>query len=167
MASVAGTVAHAHGVRVGDSQVRTLELISYHVRLLLPYIGAQPMADVCNDSLEEFKLDRQEDGAKNATINRSLEVVRTVMNRAARVWRDEGKPWLSAPPLIEMLDERAQARKPHPISWAEQAALFPVLPAHLADMAEFAVNTGARDENVCGLRWEWERPVPEPARRGT
>lgn len=141
--------------------VRTLDLIAYHVQLLLPYIGSQPIGDVCNDSLEAFKLDRLEEGVKNATINRSLEVVRTVLNRAARVWRDDRKPWLSAAPLIELLEEDEQARKPYPISWAEQAMLFPKLPPHLAEMAEFTVNTGARDENVCGLRWEWERAVPE------
>ena len=28
-------------------------------------------------------------------------------------------------------------------------------------MVEFAVKTGARDENVCGLKWEWEVRVPE------
>lgn len=142
-------------------KVRTLELISYHVQLLLPYIGSQMVDEVCTDSLEDFKLDRMEEGVKNATINRSMEVVRTVQNRAARVWRDDGRPWLSVAPLIEMLDETAQKRPPRPISWAEQAALFPKLPAHLADMCEFTVNTGARDENVCGLRWAWEVPVPE------
>jgi hypothetical protein len=141
--------------------VRTIEQIAYHVQLLLPYIGHQPLGNVCNDSLESFKLDRAEDGVKNATINRSLEVARTVLNRAARVWRDGHKPWLPTAPLIELLDEDAQARKPYPISWAEQATLFPRLPSHLAEMVEFAVNTGARDENVCGLRWDWERPAPD------
>lgn len=141
--------------------VRTLDLIAYHVDLLLPYIGDKPMFEVCTESLEEFVNDRLDDGVKNATVNRSLEVVRTVMNRAARVWRDRGKPWVTVAPLIEMLDENAQARKPRPISWAEQATLLRQLPAHLEAMVEFTVNTGARDENVCGLRWEWERPVPE------
>jgi len=28
-------------------------------------------------------------------------------------------------------------------------------------MALFKVNTGTRDGEVCGLRWEWEVPVPE------
>ena len=28
-------------------------------------------------------------------------------------------------------------------------------------MVEFSVNTGARDKNVCGLRWAWEVEVPE------
>jgi integrase len=153
--------ARKYLIECKQRKVRTLEQIAYHVELLLPYIGDQALGDVCNDSLESFKLDRIDDGVKNATINRSLEVVRTVLNRAFRVWRDDRKPWLAAPPLIELLDEDAQARKPFPISWAEQAILFAKLPPHLAKMAEFAVNTGARDENVCGLRWEWEVEVPE------
>lgn len=141
--------------------VRTVDLIAYHVGLLLPYIGAQPMAEVCSGSLEDFINDRLEDGVKNATINRSLEVARTVLNRAARVWRENRKPWLATAPLIEMLDEAAQKREPYPLSWAEQAQLLPRLPSLNADMLEFAMNSGARDENVCGLRWEWEVRVPE------
>jgi len=147
-----------------QKEVRTLDLIAHHVKLVLPYIGEQPLAEVCNESLEDFINDRLDEGVKNATINRTLEVVRTVLNRSARVWRLDRKPWLPAPPLIEMLDENAQARPPRPISWAEQAKLLPRLPAHLADMVEFAVNTGARDENVCGLRWEWEVQVPDVKR---
>lgn len=143
------------------NKVRTLDLIGYHVKLLLPYIGAQPLPEVCIDSLEDFINDRLDDGVKNATINRSLEVVRTVLNRAARVWRENRKPWLSTAPLIEMLDETAQKREPYPLSWAEQGQLLPKLPSLNADMLEFTLNTGARDENVCGLRWEWEVQVPE------
>jgi integrase len=105
-------------------KVRTLDLISYHVSLLLPYLGGQALFHVCNDSLEDFKADRQD----------------------------------------EMLDERAQKRAPYPISWAEQARLLPRLAAHHQEMVEFAVNTGARDENICGLRWEWEVQVPELGR---
>lgn len=92
------------------------------------------------------------------------EGVRTILNRAARAWRDEaGQPWLlTAPPLITM--EQEDRRKPHPLSWDEQDAILPLLPAHLQSMALFAINTGLRDENVCGLRWEWETPIPEVGR---
>ena len=91
-------------------------------------------------------------GKSATTINRSLEVVRTVLNRAARSYRDpDGGPWLeSMPPLITMLPEKL--RSPYPITWQEQDALFRRLPAHLARMALFAVNTELRDSNLCGLR---------------
>ena len=78
--------------------VRTLDVISHHVTILLPHIGSLPLRDVCNDALEGFKDERVAEGAKNATINRSLEVVRTVL---------------------------------------------------------FALNCGARDDNVCRLQWAW------------
>jgi integrase len=144
-----------------ERQVRTLEVISYHVTLLLPYIGSLPLQDVYNDSFEQFKRERRAAGAMPATINRSMEVARTILNRAARVWRTNGRPWLGTAPLIEMLNEDQTKRKPYPITWSEQAELVRHLPAHLQSMVLFAVNTGARDRNVCGLRWAWERRIPE------
>lgn len=154
--------------------VRTLETISGHVLLLNQWVGNDPLSQMCNDSFAAFKADRlagrRSPGGKAvrpvkpATVNRSLEVARTVLNRAARVWRTNGKPWLGAAPLIEMLDEATTRRKPRPLSWAEQAKLLPRCEPHIERMALFSLNTGARDENVCGLRWAWERQVPEVGR---
>jgi hypothetical protein len=39
--------------------------------------------------------------------------------------------------------------------------LFQELPDHLARMALFKVNTGLREQEVCGLKWEYEVKVPE------
>jgi hypothetical protein len=49
--------------------------------------------------------DRLAAGAYATTIDRSLEVVRTILNRAARSYGDaDGRPWLKAiSPLISML----------------------------------------------------------------
>lgn len=156
------------------ADVRTLETISGHVLLLNRWVGDLTLRQVCNDSFAAFKADRlqgrtatgeQTRPVKPATVNRSMEVARTVLNRAARVWRTaQGQPWLGASPLIEMLDETSTKRMPRPLSWAEQAVLIKHLPEHLQTMAIFAVNTGARDENVCGLRWDWEVPVEEAGR---
>lgn len=153
---------------------RSIETIAWHIKLLLPYIGMLEIDQVCDDTLEDFKDDRLAGGmiiddgeplkpASATTVNRSLEVVRTILNRAARAWRIDRKPWLMhAPPLITMLPENP--RPPRPISWEEQDLFFPKLAAHLQKMAIFDVNTGLRDENVCGLRWEWEIEVPEAGR---
>lgn len=81
------------------------------------------------------------------------------------MWRTaEGRPWLGASPLIEMLDEKATKRQPYPTSWSQQAVLVKQLPQRLKRMVLFALNTGARDKNVCGLQWAWERPVPAAGR---
>ena len=154
---------------------RSVEAISWNIQLLLPYIGTLPIDRVHDGTLEPFIEDRLAGGmqvgdgdplrpSSPTTVNRSLEVVRTVLNRAARAWRTEaGRPWLDmAPPLITMLDE--YPRPPYPINWDEQDKLFKLLPAHLERMAMFSVNTGLRDDNVAGLRWKWERWVPEVKR---
>ena len=146
-------------------KLRSLETVAYHVALLLPYVGSMALVDVCNDSLQPFIDERlDEDEVKPSTVNRTLEVARTIMNRAARLWRTNGKPWLATAPLIEMLDEKATRRQPYPITWQQQANVLPRLPVHLQRMVLFALNTGARDANVCRLRWDWERQLPELGR---
>ena len=64
--------------------------------------------------------------------------------------------------MITMLPE--SRRPPYTITWEEQDRLFPKLPGHLQRMALFAVNTGLRNSNVCGLQWDWEVRVPEVGR---
>lgn len=50
---------------------------------------------------------------------------------------------------------------PYPLSWDEQKLLFCQLPVHLVKMAMFKVNTGTREQEVCGLNWDWEERVPD------
>ena len=143
---------------------RSIDVIKWHVALLQPHIGPLEPLHVHDRTLEPFIRARQAAGAGPTTINRSLEVVRTILNRAARSYRDpDGRPYLEGmPPLITMLPE--SPRSPYPITWAEQDALFRQLPAHLGRMAHFGVNTGLRDSNLCGLEWQWEVAVPEVGR---
>lgn len=144
--------------------LRSIDSISQHIELIVPWIGDMSLESIHSGTFEAFIDHRLEvDQVKTITVNKTLAAVSAVLLRASRVWRDdEGKPWLSTAPLIETLDETP--RQPYPITWDEQARLFKELPEHLATMALFAVNTGLRQENVCGLRWEWERKIPELGR---
>jgi len=123
--------------------------------------GSEAETDVASHRKSPFCISLLDDGVTATTINRSLEIVRTVLNRAARSYRDDvGRPWLEGmPPLIRMLPEAR--RQPYPITWEEQDRLFPKLSARLARMALFAVNTGLRESNVCRLEWAREVKVPE------
>jgi integrase len=143
---------------------RSIDVIRWHVALLQQHIGHLEPQQVHDQTLEPFIKARRAAGTSPTTINRSLEVVRTILNRAARSYRDpDGRPYLEGmPPLITMLPENP--RLPYPITWTEQDALFHRLPAHLARMALFGVNTGLRDSNLCGLQWQWEVAVPEVGR---
>jgi integrase len=143
---------------------RTASDIAWHVRMLLLHVGHLEVRRVHDETLRPLVEARLADGVSATTVNRTLEVARAILQRAARAYRDdEGRPWLeTAAPLITMLHE--SPRLPHPITWEEQDAIFRCLPDHLARMALFAVNTGLRDANLCGLQWSWEVPIPELAR---
>jgi len=126
-----------------------------------PYIGALPLQQVHLGTLKPFIEWKRGQGVKNRTVNIYLSVVRRILNLSARLWRDDnGLTWLESAPLIQMLPT-TDARKPYPLSWDEQQRLFQALPAHLARMCLFKVNTGCREQEVCNLCWDWEVPVPE------
>ena len=57
--------------------------------------------------------------------------------------------------------EGAKSRTINNTSREEQALLFQELPDHLARIALFKANTGCRDQEVCGLKWDDEVKVPE------
>jgi integrase len=123
---------------------------------IMPFIGNLSLEQIHDDTLQPFIKARKKQGRKNKTVNASLAVVRHILNYCARKWRDDkGRTLLETAPLISMLP-LDDARKPRPISWTEQRLLLPLLSAHLQRMALFDLNTGARDDVVCNLRWEWE-----------
>ena len=123
---------------------------------IMPFIGHLNLEQIHDDTLQPFIRARKASDRKNKTVNASMAVVRHILNLAARKWRDEkGRTLLETAPLISMLP-LDDARKPRPISWAEQRDLLPQLPAHLQRMVLFNLNTGVRDDVVCNLNWEWE-----------
>jgi integrase len=131
------------------------------LKLLMPHIGPLPLDRLHGGTLQPWVEKRQKEGAAAGTINHGLKVVRRILNLAAQEWIDEnGMTWLASAPKIKLLSDHDK-RQPYPLNWEEQARLFKELPGHLAAMALFAVNTGCRDAEVCGLRWDWEVRVPE------
>ena len=125
------------------------------------YIGDLPIEKVHLGMLESFIKARRAQGVKTKTINAALSIVRRILNLSARLWRHKnGLTWIETAPLIQMLPQD-DTRQPYPLTWEEQRMLMQELPDHLTDMALFKVNTGAREQEVCQLRWEWEVVVPE------
>lgn len=140
----------------------SLETEVHLLKGVMPFIGGLELHQVHDSSLAPFIADRLAKKRARKTINLALGVVRHILNLAATAWRDEtGLTWLQHPPKITLLSLVGHQREPQPISWAEQRRLLPELPTHLARMSLFTLNTGARDNVVCSLRWEWEIQVPE------
>ncbi|HZF14824.1 MAG TPA: site-specific integrase [Steroidobacteraceae bacterium] len=131
------------------------------LRQLDPFIGDLLLKQVHIGSLQRFIAKRRSDGVKTRSINNALALVRHILNLAASEWRDDqGMTWLEYAPKIKLLPVK-DGRQPYPLAREEQAMLFQELPDHLARMALFKVNTGCREQEVCGLKWEYEVNVPE------
>ncbi|WP_244165845.1 tyrosine-type recombinase/integrase [Pseudomonas abietaniphila] len=144
----------------------SIHISATYMEQLDPFIGHLPITHIDDDSLAPYIQSKlQPDKGKpvtNRTVNIALQRVIRVLNLCARKWRDEERrPWLDVVPMISLLDEKTNSRKPYPLSWDEQSILFAELPAHLQTMAMFKVNTGCREQEVCKLQWDWEIPVPE------
>ena len=150
----------------------SIGLSASHIEQLDPYIGDLPITHIDDGTLAQFVRDRQKPtktaqgkvkpGVSNRTVNIALQRVVRILKLCHRKWRDaEKRPWLESVPMISMLEEKKSSRKPYPMSWEEQALLFPELPDHLLRMALYKVNTGCREQEVCKLRWDWEIRVPE------
>jgi integrase len=132
--------------------------------LLLPVVqrlGSLTLQDICDETLAGFIRERKRQGIKNKTLNNTLSIVGRILRLAATQWRfpENRLTWLESAPKITMLDLSDQ-RAPQPITWAEQKLLMQHLPTHLVDMAMFCLNSGARKNVVCQLRWRWEVQVP-------
>jgi integrase len=131
------------------------------LKALMPLLGAEPLDCVHIGLLQPWLERRKTEGVSAGTVNHGLKVVRRILNLAATEWMDEyGLTWLAVAPKIRLLPD-TDKRLPYPMSWDEQARLFRELPEHLVSMALFAVNTGCRDSEICGLKWDWEVQVPE------
>lgn len=128
---------------------------------VMPYIGHLHLDEIHDGTVKPYIDYRRKNGFKSATVKRDLAIVRRILRLAAQSWRDEyGLSWLEVPPLLQIPDWK-DARKPRPLSYTEQEVLFDALPEHIREMALFKVNTGCREQEVCGLSWDWEFPIPE------
>ena len=142
------------------AQKKSIERDARALKDLDRYIGDLWLDQVHNDSLERYRSARRKLAA--GTMNRHLAVVRRILRLSAELWRDEasGLTWLAVAPMIR-LETKYRKRTPYPLGWDEQAILLPALAPHLQRMALFGINSGARQEEICGLKWSWEQRVPE------
>lgn len=139
---------------------RSMERDSRCLDIWVPLIGNLSLAQIHQETLRPYINERLK-VVRSSTVIRELAVIRRILSLAARVWRDEhNRPWLETLPLIsdKALQKMHDKRKAYPISWSEQNALFSRLPAYIQDAALFKVNTGTRQQEVCGLRWSYEVP---------
>jgi len=141
---------------LAEEEKASLAKDAWALKRINPFIGKLTIDNVHMGTLRAYINHGKIQKWKNRTINMPLEVVRRILNLAASEWLDEhGLTWLQSAPKIRLLP-RDDAREPYPLSWDEQTKLFSALPEHLRMMCLYAVNTGLRNKEVCGLQWDDE-----------
>lgn len=116
--------------------------------ILHPILGHLKLSQITRDVIDEAadQIERERETGSAAT-NRYLAVIRTILRRAEREWG-----WVDRAPAVRLRRE-PEGR----IRWLtgdEYVRLMRALPDHLMGPVEFALQTGLRQSNILGLRWE-------------
>lgn len=110
------------------------------------YFKGWPVSQIRADAIRQFILERQADGKKNGTINRTLAALKAMFRLAVK----EGK--LATVPNIEMLRE-ANPRKGF-LTVKQYEKLFAALPAKLQPVLALGYYRGLRLGEIRNLRWD-------------
>ena len=126
---------------------RTLPMDRLHLRQLDPVLRGKRLNEINMDVLWQFiRVRRERDGVRNATINRSLEIVRRILNLAHQDWN-----WVAKVPRIRMLEvPKCRVRF---LTRVEADRLNGALPEHLRPVVRFALATGCRMSEILHLEW--------------
>lgn len=117
-----------------------------HLRWLDPHLNNRALTSINRDLIDQITQAKEAEEVANSTVNRVLEVIRAILNKARDDWE-----WIDRIPKIRMLPE--PIKRVRWITQEEADTLLAALPAHLADMARFSLETGLRRANVTGLQW--------------
>ncbi len=110
-----------------------------------PFFEKRPVRTITTNLLYEFIEKRQSEGAKNATINRNLSLLRRMMSLARR----EGK--LAQAPYFPMLKED-NVRKGF-LTPSQFIKLRDTMPEHLRPLVTFLYFTGCRIGAALAITW--------------
>jgi len=131
------------GETQNKDKVNEISIFKY----LDPFFGHMYLDEIRRMHVDEIIQKRLNEGVKNATVNRILQKLRAVLNKAHKEWEVKCDP-----PYIKLLKEPKKR-----IRWlteTEAQRLILELSPHIADMAIFSLETGLRESNVTLLRWE-------------
>jgi integrase len=142
-------------------ELRSIDLIrSMLTRLVLPYLGPRPIADIRRSDIVRL-LDRIEDESGPVAANRTCALLGTVMNWYAGRTDDYSSP------IIRGMARRREVARDRVLTDEELRAVWsapasePVYTAYI----RFLLLTGARRNEVAKLRWseiadgEWRLPA--------
>ncbi|WP_254600257.1 site-specific integrase [Burkholderia contaminans] len=145
------------GERAG---LASLETSKIHLRWLDRHLSGVALADIDRNRVDAIALAKRQEprtvrtrhgivetdrAVSDGTVRRVIGVLKSVLNAAVE-WE-----WLERAPVTKRA--KIVSKRIRWLTPAEAERLLAELPAHLADMARFSLETGLRRANVTGLRW--------------
>ena len=124
---------------------RSADKLNSRLKHLRAYFGLERAVDITADRVQRYVVERQQEGARNATINREL----AALKRAFALARKAGK--LGHAPHIAMLQEQ-NARQGF-VDHNQFVLLREQLPHHLKDPISFLYLSGWRVSEMRLLEW--------------
>ncbi len=124
----------------------SLDADRMHLRWLDGHLRGMDLSAINREVLDRVIEARLSEGVSNATVNRTMEVVRAILRKAANEWE-----WTDRAPAVRMLPE--PKRRIRWLTHEEAERLIVELPEHLAEMVRFSLATGLRKANVTELEW--------------
>jgi len=118
-----------------------------HLRWIDIYLRGRKLSGITRDDIDTITRNRISEGVTNATANRTLAVIRSILIKACNDWE-----WIDRHPKIKLLPE--PKRRIRWLTQDEASRLISELPPHLAAMARFSLETCLRQANVTGLTWQ-------------
>ena len=125
---------------------KSIETDKVRLRWLDKHLYNTCLDEITKTRIDAIKSAKQNEGVSNATVNRTLALLRSILNRAKQDWE-----WLDSTPNVRLFPE--SATRVRWLSHEESDRLINELPEHLKAMTRFTLSTGLRESNVTGLQW--------------
>ncbi len=131
---------------IEKSHKRSIDDDKRILRWLHNHLYGIEMHEINAQLIDKIICEKQSEGVANATVNRTLAVLRAILNKAAKEWE-----WIDSAPFVRSLPETNKRKRW--LTQDEANRLLSELPPHLKAMAKFSLLTGLRKSNVVNLEW--------------
>lgn len=116
------------------------------LKWLSPFLANRNLDEITREVIENIAEKKEKLGVKGSTVNKTLDLIRNILNRAEGEWG-----WLDKVPHI-----RRRPESPGRDRWVtkeEVQRLLLFLPEHQREITIFALSVGLRKSNVLKMKW--------------
>lgn len=128
---------------------RSWKTDEYRLKAMLPYFGRYELQMITSRDIERFRAERIKAGNTQSTTNRSLTLLKKMLNLAIDWGYLKENPVTKVKmfPEYDVLKEKVLTKE-------EEQRLLAASPDHLRAIIILALNTGMRRGEILKLRWE-------------